>query len=672
MSLIKTLKSPLIAVFLVFFSSPSLAVDTFVESSNGIAFSQLDFPGNNPVVLNSSVGSFEVNLLQLRISTGMQAGYLNVVLGGVWVVRNLPVFEEKDYPYPSIATRFDLGVLEGSAVSQLSADVLYSDDVKQVGVIGSPAAFAVDDYIMSPGGISAEPGVITGAGSAKPPSYKEVRFGDPENTRSIMQLDHPNEDAADRQCYPMAVANSMQYLADTTDLVLPHKHVIGLSGDDTLVGKIGKAMERDVTSRRNGNGVWYLEGIEGKLKYLAENNLQDRVRTRTWGTPDADSNHSVTVDGKTAVSTTEGAGTKLFSDYVAALEGGQACEAIYHWPGGAHAVAISGAGYTRGQPWIIYSSDDDQSSDTKGAHSAGIWFAHLVDSDDDGEFNLGGGERQISMVMCQEYIPVKNPPDTNLPPPIIDLLVRSVGLEVLEVTDPAGHLSFVDNPPMSLDFDLKNDGRFTLLGVASWLPLSLFPDGSGGLSGSNTATVAGFSNVTNTISATVEDKTINAKITLGANGGLPQGQPIVFDVRLTSEETWGWIQGEAVPVQLTTSIRANGFRHNFTASAADPLSIGVSLEPGAQVGTNADWWIVAQTGAITAYFDMATSSWVVGPLVPSMQGPLTSTVSDTLFRAPGSVLPPGKYTFYFAVDTDMNGVVDVGSLVFDSVVLTLE
>ncbi len=127
-----------------------------------------------------------------------------------------------------------------------------------------------------------------------------------------------------------------------------------------------------------------------------------------------------------------------------------------------------------------------------------------------------------------------------------------------------------------------------------------------------------------------------------------------------------------MPAELTTAIRVNGFRHDFSSSAADPLSIGLSLEPGAQAGTNADWWIVAQSGDLTAYYDLAASNWIIGPLAPSRQGALTAIPSETVFRAPGSALPAGEYTFYFGVDTEMNGQLDIASLKFDSVVLTLE
>lgn len=669
MNFSKALKSSLFAVSIILSSNQLSAAETFIDSSDGISVSQLDFPENSPVVMNSSVGLFEVNLLQLRLSTGIPTGYINVVSGGVWVVRNLQVFPEEDYPYPRIATRFDIGVPAGNAVAQLSADVLYSEEVMFAAVTGTTSTFTVSDRVISQGAIADE-STIAGPGATAPPTQKDVFFGPNAALNAhFLVKDHANLESAQNQCYPMAVANTLQNLAHNKGLMLPHKHVAGLKGDESLVGQIGEAMGRTAESRTQGRGVGITAGIEGKLRYLAANNLQDRVRTRTWGLFGADRDHSVTVNGRTAKSSTEG-NTILFAEVVAAIEAGQACEAAYVFPEGGHAVALVGAGYVRGQPWIVEASDIDQSSDSKGAGADGFLFSHLVDSDGDGLMNLNGGSKELDFVMCQEYIPAENPPDTNLPPPQIDLAVGNVPTEIISIMDPAGHQSFVDNPPAQIGLDLKS-GLLTFQGGASWLPLVLTINGET-MSGSNTATVAGFSNISNTITATVNEKTIDATITLGANGGLPQGQPISFDVRLTSEEAWGWIQGVPVPAPLSTSIRANGFRGNFTTSAADPLSIGVSLEPGAQEGTNADWWIVAQSGELTAYYDLAVSNWVIGPLVPSRQEPLASITSETLFRAPGSALPAGEYTFYFGVDTQMNGVLDVESLVFDSVVLTLE
>lgn len=655
------------------FSSSLSAAESFLSSSDGISFYQLDFPDNVPPVLDSTIGLLEINLLSLRASTGMNSGYINAVVGGSWVIRNMPILIENDYPYPLLSTRFDLGVSNGNTVSQLSVDILYSDDVKTAGVTGGAAAFPVADLDFSQGGAAPESEEELDAGGPAdpaPPTLNDVLFGDPENTTAIMQLDHPNVEAALNQCVPMSVANSLQYLEDTTDLVIPHTHKPGLKGDDSLVGQLGAAMGRDAESRTKGGGVKTNPAIQGKMRYLAENNLQDRIKTTTWGLWGASKDQSVTVDGRTANSTSKGS-TVVFTDVVSALQGGQDCEANYYFEGGAHAIDIVGAGITNGQPWMIEGSDIDQKSDSKGAGPKGFIFSHLIDSDKDGSLNMNGSSTELHVVICQEYIPVKKHPDSFLPPPDAELFVPGIGLEIIDIIDPAGHQSFVDNPPSVLDVNLGNN-LFTLQGSPSWMPLALTPDGSGGLSGSNTATVAGNSNITNTISMTFQETTIDATITLGANGGLPQGQPIIFNTRLSSTEAWPWIQSDAVPPALSTAIRTNGFRHSFASPATDPLSVGLSLEPGNQAGTNADWWIVAQSGDITAYYDLATANWIVGPLQPSRQAPLAEIASETVFRAPGSALPPGQYTFYFGVDTVMNGELDLDSLTFDSVVLTLQ
>lgn len=62
------------------FTNAASAAEFDAGSEDGIAFLQLDYPGNSLPVPNSSVGRLQANLLTLRANSGISSGYINVVL----------------------------------------------------------------------------------------------------------------------------------------------------------------------------------------------------------------------------------------------------------------------------------------------------------------------------------------------------------------------------------------------------------------------------------------------------------------------------------------------------------------------------------------------------------------------------------------------------------------
>jgi len=81
------------------------------------------------------------------------------------------------------------------------------------------------------------------------------------------------------------------------------------------------------------------------------------------------------------------------------------------------------------------------------------------------------------------------------------------------------------------------------------------------------------------------------------------------------------------------------------------LSLSLSLDPGDYAGTNADWWLAAFTPFGTYYYD--GTKWVAeettgyqGALFALNNYPITTFIT----------LPAGTYTFCFAVDLTMDGV----------------
>lgn len=133
--------------------------------------------------------------------------------------------------------------------------------------------------------------------------FFDALFGLFERT---VQNGHPNVQAADNQCAPAAVANSLQFLENTTPLTVPHDHKKGIKGDDSLVGQLDTDTDRGVVSRTDGSGVW---PFDGKLKYISDNGLKKNLIVKhygnglTGGVPSIplDSTEDVTRHGVTSV-----------------------------------------------------------------------------------------------------------------------------------------------------------------------------------------------------------------------------------------------------------------------------------------------------------------------------------------------------------------------------------
>jgi len=105
-------------------------------------------------------------------------------------------------------------------------------------------------------------------------------------------------------------------------------------------------------------------------------------------------------------------------------------------------------------------------------------------------------------------------------------------------------------------------------------------------------------------------------------------------------------------------IKANGEDGPVTVSAGDPVSVSVSLDPGAWSGRNADWWVAAHTPfdpPLDWYTYVYPDGWRYGIYVCT-QTPLYDLTPS--FNVLNTVLPAGNYIFYFAVDGNMDGVTD--------------
>lgn len=661
------------------FTSLTHAAEYAIPSGKGVDFFQLDYPAEVPAVMNSAVGLVEANLISLRFNSGIPTGYVNVVRNGEWVVRNMIVPRERDYPYSHLSTEFNLKVTAGTDVSSMTAVVIYSDTVAQTAPAGSTTStYTVGNRTVNQSG-SGDASGGRGAGNSDPPDLTSILFGNSTATsRAIFQLDHPNQEAALNQCYPMAIANSLQFLANTTDLKLPHSHIPGLRGDNSLVGQLDTAMNRTAASRTSGSGVDDIPGVNGKLKYLVQNGLQDRVQTRHWGRFSGNTAGTYTEGGKTSGSTNGGLAIP-FDEIVSSLERGENCEAAYSWPAapgvpsGGHAIDIVAAGYTNGQPWIIESSDLNQGSDSDGAGPKGFRFDLLKDTDNDGDYNLNGSTKELDLLICQKYLPPPTVPTTVTQPPVSATHnLIGVPLVITKTTDPAGHSCCVGNPPATINL-IISAGKMSVEGSAPWMPFLLSFNNTS-LSGTNVKTVAGFPDVDNSMTGTLSATNLTGKITLGTDGSLPSGAPISWDFSITPPSPWPWLSTTTGKINngIKPRLRVNGFREITTVKAGEPLAFDLSLDVDTEAGKDADYFLVAkqESTGVMFYFNLQQGNWMPG-VQPTFQGKLQNLPNTPLHtRMQG--LPAGQYTFTFGVDTTVNGRIDASAMVSDIVTLVVQ
>ena len=122
-------------------------------------------------------------------------------------------------------------------------------------------------------------------------------------------------------------------------------------------------------------------------------------------------------------------------------------------------------------------------------------------------------------------------------------------------------------------------------------------------------------------------------------------------------------------IDATADIKVNDVDGPITVSSGATISISVSFDPGSHSEENADWWVAELTpsGSFN-YYDLSTGSMVPG-FSPTHQGPLFSLGTTQLLSS--SDLTVGTHTFYFAVDMNMNGLLDYDQLYFDAVVVNI-
>ena len=110
--------------------------------------------------------------------------------------------------------------------------------------------------------------------------------------------------------------------------------------------------------------------------------------------------------------------------------------------------------------------------------------------------------------------------------------------------------------------------------------------------------------------------------------------------------------GQAAPTYPAPDIKANGQDGSATVMADTPVSITICLDPGDLYGKSAEWWIAANTP--WGWYSLAWYGWISG-IYPLVADPLFSLSTVEIFNG---YLPAGKYTFYFVVDMNPDGLFD--------------
>lgn len=408
----------ILVISLVTGSGISWAVE--VNPGGGVDFSQVNQEFELVSIPYSDWGSVNADFSDLQASTGHANGYINIYIDGVgWAVQNMRV-DSSSSDLDEISTYFDLGSTGEKTSIQAYVDFSPTPS-ESFPDPGSYETFPVSQIGYNAEGYSAETTVGLGA----PPVPGVITFESGGLLDLHWHLGVPNVQAADNQCLPMSVANSLQWLENTYPrIVVPHDHKIGLRTDvpnDSLVGQLELAMGRAVVNRWNGDTLGALPGLQGKLQYLSNNppppaiplgrkltvKFQGRSVTLPGGGKELPAGN-VNFAGLTAFYK----GATVTADWlINELKDGEDVEIGYLFPGGGgHFVVLTGGGYILGKPWLAYKHDRLQTTapgtvgpaadpgDTKGLETVYTW---AVDTDGDGNVNINGGVNNVVVAFSE-------------------------------------------------------------------------------------------------------------------------------------------------------------------------------------------------------------------------------------------------------------------------------
>jgi len=401
----KIITLPLIVIYTYLLVNEVICASTLsvtVSPGQGVEFQQVDFAfsaiseGDQN---DSNWGRVSVDPELLFSSTGISNGSLNIYTDEGWVVQNMPI--DLSDAIDTVVTYFCLGLSDshGIDVSTLSAHIEFSSDPTDEFNDGTRSSFSVGDTVWDAEGFGEDQTTDFGA----PPPANAVKFDPKGKTEKHTQPNATNVQAAVNQCFPMAVANSLQYLEDRFGINVPHDHKVGLKGDNSLVGKLDTEAGREVTSRLKGKGVHVGPMLRGKFSYLNKNGLKEKLvhKHQGRGLPNG---QIAKGDFTSSGITSKDRGEKVRFNFICnEIKKGEDVELCFSYdvkdkPIGGHAVRVFECGITKGQPWIGYLHDSNQKDDTKGLENVRV---NILDIDKDGFQNVGAVDREMRFVLSE-------------------------------------------------------------------------------------------------------------------------------------------------------------------------------------------------------------------------------------------------------------------------------
>lgn len=362
-----------------------------INFASGLTFSQVDFYLGEETQKNSGWGHLEVEIA--TITQQLEQGYLNIYTDAGWVVRNEFINQVDEMNYLSMY--FNLGVKPGEEIRYLAAYIEFLEEPAWEFKDGPRDEYEVKDKIYSATGVGDYWEIM---------QFTEILPFTEDFTYDYTKPNlnsNENVQAAHNQCFPMAIANSLQYLENKNPaFAVPHDHVIGLRGDDSLVGQLDEYCDRYAPSRTTGNGVWFEPMMKGKFQYLADNGLADKLnhKHQGYGYGETIAPGDFTHAGIT--SKDESVNGKVTFDWLE--EQLRACEDVEVVKDG-HAVRVFGCGKTLGKPYLRYKHDSIQTGpwdpdDTQGLEEVQVY---VEDTDGDGMMNWGGSSQEIWWALAE-------------------------------------------------------------------------------------------------------------------------------------------------------------------------------------------------------------------------------------------------------------------------------
>lgn len=415
---LKIVSAILLGGFLCFpFSVNVLAQDVFYDiyPGQGVVFDQVSFIFPESEVLNSDWGRVTVypdELLAAIGSSVILGGYINIYTDAGWVVPNLPV---EILDGPPLTTYFTLrlefpSIRSYEPLELLSARVAYSSEPTIRFGDGERGHFPVGVFEWNAQGAGEGDGITVGP----PPLPVPGDLVGP-NEKTVKHV-IPNVQCAKMQCFPMAYANSLQYLEDQYKIPVPHDHKLGLKGDNSLVGKLDEAANRTAPERWDGRGTWFVPMLKGKFEYLDANGLADKLVHKHQGQgygdpdknqplPDGDFEHKGIKSKEQGNKVT----WQWICDELKRCEDIELAFAYCNEHGeitGGHAVRVYACGITQGKQWIRYLHDATQTYLKMGnvmgdGQGLEVVQVNVEDIDNDGTLNLGSAGREIVFAMSE-------------------------------------------------------------------------------------------------------------------------------------------------------------------------------------------------------------------------------------------------------------------------------